>query len=224
MGVDWIQLRACSCLLSLQSCPALCDPMDCTPPGSSVRGILQVTVLDWAAVGSSRAPSPHRDHIHVSHVSCAGGLVLYHLHLLGAHSCTNVHNCIQFATTSTPTQNVSIAPERFPVPTVAYPKPSPVEHNLLSALVHIPRFLYTWHCSVSLWGLFSFSKLVLRPCMVPRAPRTASGGQTAPPLWASFPLQGAHGQCCHERPHSKASTSPGQTLSRNCRAAAAMLL
>ena len=35
---------------SLQSCPALCDPRDSSPPGSSVHGILQARVLKWAAI------------------------------------------------------------------------------------------------------------------------------------------------------------------------------
>ena len=34
----------------LQSCPALCDPMDCSPPGSSVHGILQARVLEWVDI------------------------------------------------------------------------------------------------------------------------------------------------------------------------------
>ena len=34
---------------SLQSCPTLCDPMDCSPPGSSVHGIFRARVLEWAA-------------------------------------------------------------------------------------------------------------------------------------------------------------------------------
>ena len=38
---------------SLQSCPTLCDPMDCSPPGSSVRGILQARILEQVAVPSS---------------------------------------------------------------------------------------------------------------------------------------------------------------------------
>ena len=33
-----------------QSCPTLCDPMDCSLPGSSVRGILQARVLEWGAI------------------------------------------------------------------------------------------------------------------------------------------------------------------------------
>ena len=47
---------------SLQSCPTLCDPVDCNPPGSSVHGILQARMLEWVGVPSSRgshkAPSP----------------------------------------------------------------------------------------------------------------------------------------------------------------------
>ena len=41
---------------SLQSCPALCDPMDCNPPGSSVHGIFQARILEWVAM-----PSPPGD-------------------------------------------------------------------------------------------------------------------------------------------------------------------
>ena len=39
---------------SLQSCLTLCDPMDYRPPGSSVHGILQARILEWAAMPSSR--------------------------------------------------------------------------------------------------------------------------------------------------------------------------
>ena len=37
-----------------QSCPSLCDPVDCSPPGSSVHGIPQARVLEWAAIPFSR--------------------------------------------------------------------------------------------------------------------------------------------------------------------------
>ena len=40
---------------SLQSCPALCDPIDCSPPGSPVPGILQARTLDWVAISFSNA-------------------------------------------------------------------------------------------------------------------------------------------------------------------------
>ena len=40
---------------SLQSCPTLCDPMDYSPPGFSVHGILQARTLDWVAISFSDA-------------------------------------------------------------------------------------------------------------------------------------------------------------------------
>ena len=39
---------------SLQSCPTLCDPMDCSPPGSSIHGIFQATVLEWVPLPSPK--------------------------------------------------------------------------------------------------------------------------------------------------------------------------
>ena len=42
---------------SLQACLTLCDPMDCSPPGSSVHGLLQARILEWVAVPSSRGAS-----------------------------------------------------------------------------------------------------------------------------------------------------------------------
>ena len=40
---------------SLQSCPTLCDPIDSSPPGSSVPGILQARTLEWVAISFSNA-------------------------------------------------------------------------------------------------------------------------------------------------------------------------
>ena len=45
----------------LQSRPILCDPVDCSPPGSSVHGVLQARVLEGAAMPSSRGSSRPRD-------------------------------------------------------------------------------------------------------------------------------------------------------------------
>ena len=63
-----------------QLCPILCDPMDCSPPGSSVHGTFQARILEWVAMPSSRASSRPRDRTHVS-VSCAcctGRQILQH--------------------------------------------------------------------------------------------------------------------------------------------------
>ena len=54
---------------SLQLCLTLCDSMDCSPPGSSVRGILQARILEWVAVPSSMGSSQPKDQTHVSYVS-----------------------------------------------------------------------------------------------------------------------------------------------------------
>ena len=39
---------------SLQSCPTLCDPIDGSPPGSSIPGILQARILEWVAISFSK--------------------------------------------------------------------------------------------------------------------------------------------------------------------------
>ena len=46
----------CSVLVT-QSCPTLRDPMDCSPPGSSVHGILQARIVEWVAIPFSRGSS-----------------------------------------------------------------------------------------------------------------------------------------------------------------------
>ena len=53
---------------SLQSCLTLCNPIDCSPPGSSVHGILQARTLEWVAMPSSRGSSWPRDWICISYV------------------------------------------------------------------------------------------------------------------------------------------------------------
>ena len=61
--------------LTTQSCPTLCDPVDyCSPPGSSVHGISQARILEWAAISSSRGSFQPRDGIHISFdSSCVAG-------------------------------------------------------------------------------------------------------------------------------------------------------
>ena len=49
-----------------QSCPTLCDPMDCSPQGSSAYGILQARILEWVAISFSRESSGLRDQTRVS--------------------------------------------------------------------------------------------------------------------------------------------------------------
>ena len=49
------------CTKSLQSCLTHCNSMDCSPPGSSVHGILQARILEWVAMPSSKGSSQPRD-------------------------------------------------------------------------------------------------------------------------------------------------------------------
>ena len=52
-----------------QSGPTLCDPMDCSLPGSSVHGILQKGILEWVAIPFSRGSSQPRDGTEVWHIT-----------------------------------------------------------------------------------------------------------------------------------------------------------
>ena len=64
----------CLCVLVTQLCPSLCDPTDCSPPGSSVHGIFQPRLLKCIAISSSMAsfwPSGYQTQ--VSCVSCIAG-------------------------------------------------------------------------------------------------------------------------------------------------------
>ena len=54
------------CAKSLQLCPTLCDPMNCSPPGFFVHGILQARILEWVVMPSSRRSSQPRDRSSVS--------------------------------------------------------------------------------------------------------------------------------------------------------------
>ena len=55
------------CSAVLQSCPTLCNPMDHSPPGSSVHGILQAGILRWVAILFSRGFSQPRDRTRPQH-------------------------------------------------------------------------------------------------------------------------------------------------------------
>ena len=53
VGHNWVTAAAAA--KSLQSCPTLCDPIDGSPPGSPILGILQARILDWVAISFSTA-------------------------------------------------------------------------------------------------------------------------------------------------------------------------
>ena len=81
LSYSWQRLytfKVCVRAKPLQSCPTLCDPMDCSPPGSSVHGTLQARILEGVAMPSSRASSWPRDLTHVFCVSCTSRWILDH--------------------------------------------------------------------------------------------------------------------------------------------------
>ena len=52
---SWTVKKAAAAAKSRQSCPTLCDPIDGSPPGSAVLGILQARTLEWVAISFSNA-------------------------------------------------------------------------------------------------------------------------------------------------------------------------
>ena len=70
-----------------QSCLTLCDPLDHTPPGSSVHGIFQAGILGWVAMPSSRGSSQPRSQTGVSCVPCIGRQITYHCPTWEAQFC-----------------------------------------------------------------------------------------------------------------------------------------
>ena len=73
------QAKSCSPLqnklysrMHAQSYPILCDLMDCSPPGSSVHGVLQAGILEWVAISYCRGSCRARDRTHISCGSCTG--------------------------------------------------------------------------------------------------------------------------------------------------------
>ena len=64
--IPWLYTWACKKIVcvhaeSLQSYLTVCNPMDCSPPGSSAHGMLQARMLEWTSLTSSRGSSPPRD-------------------------------------------------------------------------------------------------------------------------------------------------------------------
>ena len=75
------------CVLSL----TLYNPMDCSPPGSSVHGIFQARLLEQLAISSFRISSQPRDQPCVSCISCTGRWILYHCATLGSRVYSNLN-------------------------------------------------------------------------------------------------------------------------------------
>ena len=73
--INFICTSMCVCVLSRLSYPTLCDPMDCSPPGSSVHRISEARIPAWVAISSPWGSSPPRDQ---TRAPCTCGRILHH--------------------------------------------------------------------------------------------------------------------------------------------------
>ena len=97
----------CVCMSVTQLCPTLCDPMNCSPPGFSVHGILQARTLEWIAIPFSRGSSWPRDR---TLVSCTAGIFFTfwdtgkpHYNLITSFKTPSLYTGITFWSTRTST-------------------------------------------------------------------------------------------------------------------------
>ena len=105
-------------MLVTQSCPALCNPEDCSLPGFSVHRILQAGILEWAAISFSRGSSRPRDRTHVSCISCIGRLFFVFLTTsatLGRKAMTNLDSILKSRDITLPTKVHLVQAMVFPV-------------------------------------------------------------------------------------------------------------
>ena len=79
----------------------LCDPMDCSPPGSCVREIFQARILEWVAISFSRGSSQPRDW---TQVSCTAGRLFYWLSYKGSLQVTNLDSILKSRDITMPTK------------------------------------------------------------------------------------------------------------------------
>ena len=101
-------------MLVTQLCPTLCDSMDCSPPGSSVHGVFQARILEWAAIPFSRGSSQPRDQTWVSTLQAFS---LYYLSHQGIHNSFYLPSCIIVITMSSIHfgNHINIIQKQFPL-------------------------------------------------------------------------------------------------------------
>ena len=80
-----VSVCVCVCVCSITRLfPVLCISIDCSPPGSSVRGIFQAGILEWGFHFLLQGSSQPRDQTSISCISCIGRWILYHCSSWGA--------------------------------------------------------------------------------------------------------------------------------------------
>ena len=69
---QYVYQFVCECCEVTQSCLTLCDPMDCSLPGSSIHGIFQARIQEWVAISFSKGSSPPSQQVFVSAQAASG--------------------------------------------------------------------------------------------------------------------------------------------------------
>ena len=145
-------MSVCPGLLSCFRCVRLCNPIDCSPPGSSVHGNSPGKNTEWVAMPSSRGSSPPRDRTRISYVSCIGRWVLYHERHVGTRKDTTEHTKSSEKLPSL----LSHLPPRAPSPPLlvaSFPRLSPHHSWSPGTCSRLPVSAY----AVPAWdGLFPF--------------------------------------------------------------------
>ena len=121
----------------VQWCPALCDPMDCSLPGSSVREIFQARILEWVAISFSEGCSQPRDW---TRVSCTEGRFLP-TELQGKPFCC----WVVFYSTNRPPSGLLVVIYLFEIYFV-------LGYSLFDHLLFFKRLLWTLSCIVCVCG------------------------------------------------------------------------
>ena len=117
---------------------------DCSPPGSSVHGIFQASILEWVAISSFRGSSPPRDRTHVSYISCIGRRVLYRqCHLRSPDSLIYILTNICF--------HMEVQPRK--APPHSQNDGDPLVYRLISVTSHIEALLQDTITVQCAWGL-----------------------------------------------------------------------
>ena len=158
------------CAKLLQWCPTLCDPMDCSLPGSSVHGILQARILEWVAMLSSRASSQPRDRTCI-----AGGFFI---------TSATWEACPPNGTAKTPAPHmVSKAP-------VSSPGPPCLVWALTIPILSLPHSRLRPCCSLSPAHPSHCASPLTISCPSPWSPRPdRCASLSPPPTWYRPPCQ-----------------------------------
>jgi len=147
------------CVLVAQSCLTLWDPIDCSPPGSSVHGLLQARILEWVAIPFSRRSSQPRDWTQVSHIVDRFQMdkytfVFIFFAIMGYHRILNIVPCaiqkdLVVYSLSTDTNSHLLIPNSHSYPLSPHFHDFCIHCNLFSTSIveHSDCFKFFTHCT-----------------------------------------------------------------------------